>query len=504
MDQHSIIQDVCNLCKSETVHNYCDFCNVNLCKPCIGEHISDEYDKHRIVPIQLRQSSMIYPYCPTHFNKICELQCKQCNVYICSICLASTMHKYHDFFVLEDCYTKKKHDIEKCTEEIKKVISPTYKEIKNEVENNISILDQEYDKLTALVSKQGQKWHMEIESFVLKTKNEINENKVKHQLLLEKHLEDIKRIESQIQESLSTLNELGISKIVSAVIEYRSRNKDFRNLPSKLNVSFPMFCPDVIDIKQIGSIEPITFTTDKNGYNLKKELEKSQVINVLKTENDQLRSISYHNKEEIWTSTTDCFIKCLNSFGENVKTIATKSGEMPCDITVSCVGDLLYCDWTQKTVNKIENGQIKEIIRLEKWKPTNLCAISPYDILVVMRNDDNTESKVVRFSGDEEKQTIQFDKNGKPLYSGNDKIKYIAVNKNKNICVADWKAGAVVVVKETGELRFRYHGHRLHPNGYPFLPSGITTNSQGQILTADYNNHCIHILAQNGQFLCYI
>lgn len=67
------------------------------------------------------------------------------------------MHKNHDFFILEDCYTKKKHDIEKCTEEIKQVISPKYKEIKNEVENNISILDQEYDKLTALVSKQGQK-----------------------------------------------------------------------------------------------------------------------------------------------------------------------------------------------------------------------------------------------------------------------------------------------------------------------------------------------------------
>lgn len=121
-----------------------------------------------------------------------------------------------------------------------------------------------------------------------------------------------------------------------------------------------------------------------------------------------------------------------------------------------------------------------------------------------MRNDDKTDSKVVRFSGDEEKQTIQFDENGKPLYFGNDKIKYIAVNKNKNICVVDWEAGAVVVVKETGELRFRYTGHSLNPNGYPFLPSIITTNSQIQILTADYNNHCIHILAQDEQFLCYI
>lgn len=131
----------------------------------------------------------------------------------------------------------------------------------------------------------------------------------------------------------------------SAVIEYRSRNEDFSNFPSKLNVSFPMFCPNEIDIRQIGSIEPITLTTDKNGYLLKKGLEKPQVINVLKTGIDiQLRSISFHNKEEIWTSTTGCFIKCINSLGENVKEIATKSGEMPCDINVSCDGDLFYCD----------------------------------------------------------------------------------------------------------------------------------------------------------------
>lgn len=94
------------------------------------------------------------------------------------------MHKDHDFFVLEDCYTEKP-DIEKYTVEIKQVFSPTYEEIKNEIENNISILDEKYEKLTETDSKQGQKWNKEIESCVLNTKKEINENKVKHQLLLE-------------------------------------------------------------------------------------------------------------------------------------------------------------------------------------------------------------------------------------------------------------------------------------------------------------------------------
>lgn len=504
MDQRSFIQHACDVCKSKTVLDYCVFCNVDLCKPCIGEHISDEYDKHKIVPIELCRSSLIYPNCSTHSNKTCELQCQQCNIVICSKCRASKEHKGHDIFVLEECYKRKKHDIRKYIEEIKQVISPTYEEIRNEVDDHISILDEEYDELTAIVSKQGEKWHMEINSFVIKTKNEIIENKVKHRSMLETHLNDIKQIEWQIKESLYTLNELENSNIVSAVIEYRSRNTDFSDLPSKLNVSFPTFCPEVIGIKHIGSLEPATFTSDKNGYKLKKEIETPQIINVLKTGNDQLRSVSFHNEEGVWLSTTDCTIICFNSCGRKINTIATKSGEMPCDITVTCDGDLLYCDWTQKTVNKIANGQIKQIIRLEKWKPSNICAICPRDILIVMRNDENTQSKVVRFSGNEEKQTIQFDENGRPLYSGNHKIKYIAVNKNKNICVADWEAGAIVVVKQNGKLRFRYTGHPLKPNGHPFLPSGITTNSQGHILTADYNNNCIHILAQDGQFLHYI
>lgn len=51
MDPRSSAQDLhrCGLCEIAIVHTYCDFCHVNLCKPCIGDHISDGYDKHKIV-----------------------------------------------------------------------------------------------------------------------------------------------------------------------------------------------------------------------------------------------------------------------------------------------------------------------------------------------------------------------------------------------------------------------------------------------------------------------
>ena len=110
MDSNYSAQDVtrCDLCKTAIAQNYCDFCHVNLCKPCIGEHISDEYDKHKIVPILQRKSTLIHPKCETHQNMTCECKCKDCNVFVCSHCTASSQHSGHKFLHLEELFTTSK------------------------------------------------------------------------------------------------------------------------------------------------------------------------------------------------------------------------------------------------------------------------------------------------------------------------------------------------------------------------------------------------------------
>lgn len=58
MDPHSSAQDVlrCDLFEIEIVHSYCDFCYVNLCKPCV-EDILDKYYDHK-KPFKQRMSTL--------------------------------------------------------------------------------------------------------------------------------------------------------------------------------------------------------------------------------------------------------------------------------------------------------------------------------------------------------------------------------------------------------------------------------------------------------------
>eukprot|EP00105_Crassostrea_gigas_P034991 XP_019919139.1 PREDICTED: uncharacterized protein LOC109617450 [Crassostrea gigas] len=518
MEPRSSVQDVqrCDLCETAIVHSYCDFCHVNLCMPCIGKHISDGYYKHTIVPFHERRSTLIYPKCDTYSNNYCELHCKDCRSFVCSSCIASEQHIGHRFAEVKHEYETKKEIIKKDQVELGNSISPKYEEIALKLEKQLANMDGGYEKITTEISKQGEEWHREIDIIINKMKTEINDIKLKHESILKKYLNEIKQIQSLIKETLIALGEFETSTEMSPAIEYISKVKNVSKLPPRVNILPPKFIPKPINSENLyrffGQIIPLANATQENKLSINQAktsvrelLDKPELVATVQTGYRNLCSVTCLNEELFWTHGCRSDIKCFNIKGNLLLTIKPKLGVYPNNIAVDNDGDLLYSDLSTRAVYKVTDGQTEALIRLQGWVPNQLCFTSTGDLLVTMYSDDlyASQSRVVRYSGLTEKQTIQFDDEGKHLYSGGSYMKYITENRNHDICVADYKAGALGVVNEAGKLRWRYTSHIITYKK-PFKPHGITTDCQSRILTADGDNRCINILDQDGHFLRYI
>ncbi|XP_062585607.1 uncharacterized protein LOC134247265 [Saccostrea cucullata] len=390
--------------------------------------------------------------------------------------------------------------------ELETRIFPRYEKIASGLKTKKESLETHYSQLITAVTKQGEDLHREINIIVNKLKSEIDDMKTISLASLNEKENEIKNIAAEVNQCILDLKKILDSNDISLDSEYKSRIEKFRCLPPDLKVSLPNFSPHQINKEQFhhmfGSLSALSISTEECFYKIKPLIDEPELIATIETGYKPLYSVTRLSDEEIWTFGNDKIMKLYNLKGKRLKSIKTKSGNIPCDISVTRSGDLVYTDPDTRTVNIVKNKQIHEVITLQGWIPCFVCTTSSGDLLVTMVNDDNKQSKVVRNSGSSEKQTIQYDSEGKPLYSSN-YLKYIGENRNLDICVADNEARAVVVVNQAGNLRFRYTGHPSTTKT-SFIPFSITTDSQSQILTADYYNHCIHIIDQDGQFLRYI
>ena len=79
--------------------------------------------------------------------------------------------------------------------------------------------------------------------------------------------------------------------------------------------------------------------------------------------------------------------------------------------------DLMYADYRDRSINLVSGTQIQTLITLRGWIPLGLCSTSSGHLLIIMESGDRKQTKVVRYTGSTEKQSIQRDDQGIPLYS---------------------------------------------------------------------------------------
>ncbi|XP_078331500.1 uncharacterized protein LOC111130424 [Crassostrea virginica] len=496
------LQDVirCDLCETPVPPKHCDICHINVCETCVGKHLSDKSKDHYIVPFKLRG---ITSKCTKHSTEVCTQLCTTCNIPVCPLCVASSEHEEHEKEDILKLFETKRELMQKDLQDLEKSIYPRYQEAATNIPVQRADVNKRSQKLTTALDKQGEALHTEIDTIIQGMKSDIDDMDAQHIAAIDQQEVAINKTSTEIKKVIQDLKRLLDTSDVCLVSEYTSRTEEFWNLPAQFQVTLPTFTPQEINREQIhqqiGSLSKLAFTF---------LLDEPRILTDIQTEfNQALLSVSCLRDSKFWTcGYQDNILRLYNLQGKLLRSVQTKSGNWPWDIAVTRSGDLMYTDNKDRSINLVSGTQIQTLIKLPGWTPRNLCSTSSGDLLVIMdcHSDDDKQTKVVRYSGSTEKQSNQWDDQGKPLYAfgGAYGYKYLSENRNSDICVADNPAHAVVVVSAAGKLRFRYTGPPSTPRE-SFGPRGITTDSRANILTAD-DNHRIHIIDQDGHFLRYI
>ncbi|XP_062615133.1 E3 ubiquitin-protein ligase TRIM71-like [Saccostrea cucullata] len=470
MDPRTSAQDVmrCDLCETALVQMHCDQCIVNLCKACVGKHISRrENNGHKVVKFQDRKSHL-YPECKKHVEQLCAKYCDQCDIPVCTKCTASAQHLDHKLSEVLQVVEEKRDTLIRNKFELDFAIYPKYQYIAYDIKYKMSQLEKDYEYLSTAITKHGEEWHKEIDKLVKKLKAKVDKMKNTQIQTLKNHLDDINKKISYIKDEIDSTEIVLQTNDLSKLLSGTSNINIYRNLPQEqeMALSLPKFIPREIIGKEFnklfGALSCNSVSSDEHSYN-KKKIQKSSetVINFVDTGYNKLYNVACLSDEEIWTSGNDSTIKLYSiNQGSLLKSISTKSGNNTSVIGVTKAGDLVYSDYDDRTVNIVKNKETEEVIRLQNWRPFGVCSSSSGDLLVTMLSDDDYQSKVV--------------------------------------------PGAVVVVNLAGKLRFSYTGLTPAPKYKPFSPRGITTNIHNHILISDVSNDCVHIIDQDGEFISYI
>ncbi|XP_056000109.1 tripartite motif-containing protein 3-like [Ostrea edulis] len=504
----------CDLNCVKPVQQFCNSCQVSLCEDCINKHVKSlKSMKHDIVPFTKRTVQLVFPQCTSHSHQRCEGQCQQCDVPVCMKCVTGS-HKGHDVVDMTDIIARKRENIKRETEEIESSIIPKNKSYDADVEKKIRKSKTHYSYLEKEAKDKRKKWHLEVDNIFDKLESLIQSLKDQEITILKSCQSQLRSQNSSMTQTVQENKEILKSNKMSDVNHYKSKLTEFRAIPQVPDVMSPTLKTNTVQGRELSlklgeyraTLTQTTLSlpslTDEVLYLSDKELLKeAKVIANIPTNVKDLRSLACVGSAKVWINGIEKIIRCVDIHGTVQDTVTSTCNKFPNDIAVNRQGELIYSDGPNRTVNIVRHGNIEKLITTPQgWKPGGLCCTRSGDILVSMFTIDISHFKIVRYQGQRVTQEIDKDEHGNPIYQAGVYLVFVTENNSGDIVASDGNAKSVVVVDRTGKVRFRYNDKP--PGGQkPFSPRQIVTDSMGHIIVADYNNACLHILDQNGQFI---
>lgn len=507
----------CSLCP-EVVVIHCGSCQVNLCAQCLSTHIDRNKSlKHEIVPYtsQLVKPEADIQKCQDHPKQQCDLFCQDCGVPICSRCLTGN-HKRHGAVDLEEICETTRSTVKEDLEELRK-FRKEYEKVVGESKEELAKYIEESDKERDSLKELGKQWHQMIDKVIDKVGKDMDEIIQSDTKCLQDNTEEIQSALQDVKDSIKANEDILQDDRFTRLLSYASKNDAFRIIPSRPAIKTAKIVP--VNVKE-GDIIPklihfqrsihtklpgysLNRTGDVSSISTKSLLPEPELIATIKTNCKQLKGICHNEDDRVWIYGTDEILREVDITGTVQNCITAISKNSQKDIAKNKMGEIVFSHLSDECVNIVREGKISKLLDLSGWIPFGVTFNADDDLMVCMRREDYQESKVGIFSQGKLKKEIQFDETGKPLFSASRNNMYIKENANRDICVSDWNACAVIVLKSSGELRFRYTGN-LSRSFKQFYPHGIVTDNYCRILVVDRKNDCLHVIDRNGKFLTYI
>lgn len=504
-------QDVitCVICNNPC-RKFCNDCQVNLCAGCLGKHVDElQFQSHDIVHLKNRNIHVVFPDCKTHLGQRCEVYCKECNEPVCTKCYIG-LHKNHDVSELDEIVEMMKKEIEKEIEDFESEIIPKYKERIAYISDKIEYVAAEYATLKQKLEDLRKIWLQEVNMIFNNLGSSIASKENQSITVLTNHQTNVAELTSDIMETVQRSSQILKTKNASTITDYKSKLKEYRNVPGDITaVEIPSLNTNIVKEKELsiemGEMKAIlTQTSISHGLHVQTtELQnEAKKLTVIPTNYDSLTRVTCTGLNEAWVSGDNQTITRINLEGGVKETVTTKCLYWPDDIAVTSQGELIYSDPYVGTVNIVRSGRTETLITAPlEWKPYRLCCTKSSGILVSMSN--GRHNRIIRYAENEISQDIKNNENGKPIFQEGICKLFVTENENGDICVSDTNACLVIVLDMKGRVRFRYDGSAAKIKG-SFSPSCLVTNSSDQIIVADNNKLCLHILERNGKFLGWL